>query len=163
MGSINRARIAGDLRMMRIHIAVLLTMFMVPLSAVADPEFFDEGPMAGNGYPFSESVRVGDILFISGQVGVDENNDLVEGGIAVETRQIMSNIGGALERRGLGFSDVVKCTVFLADVAEWGEFNTIYTSYFEPPYPARSALGANGLALGARLEVECIAAYPNEQ
>ena len=149
--------------MMRIHIAVLLTMFMAALSAVAEPQFFDEGPMAGKGYPFSESVRVGNILFISGQVGVDVNNELVEGGIAGETRQIMSNIGGALERRGLGFSDVVKCTVFLADVAEWGEFNTIYTRYFEPPYPARSALGANGLALGARLEVECIAAYPSEQ
>lgn len=148
--------------MMRIHIAVLLTMFLAPLSAVGDPEFFDEGPMAGKGYPFSESVRVGNILFISGQVGVDENNELVEGGIAGETRQIMSNIGGALARRGLGFSDVVKCTVFLADVAEWSEFNTIYTSYFEPPYPARSTLGANGLALGARLEVECIAAYPSE-
>ena len=118
--------------------------------------------MAAKGYPFSESVRVGDILFISGQVGVDENNELVEGGIVGETRQIMTNIAGALERRGLGFSDVVKCTVFLADVAEWGEFNAIYTSYFEPPYPARSALGANGLALGARLEVECIAAYPGE-
>jgi 2-iminobutanoate/2-iminopropanoate deaminase len=162
MGSMNRARIAGDLKTMRIHIAVLLTMFLAPLSAVGDPEFFDEGPMAGKGYPFSESVRVGNILFISGQVGVDENNELVEGGIAGETRQIMSIIGGALERRGLGFSDVVKCTVFLADVSEWGEFNTIYTSYFEPPYPARSALGANGLALGARLEVECIAAYPSE-
>ncbi len=148
--------------MMRTHIAVLLAMFMVPVSGVADPEFFDEGPMSGKGYPFSESVRVGNILFISGQVGVDENNQLVEGGIVGETRQIMSNIGGALERRGLGFSDVVKCTVFLADVAEWGEFNTIYTSYFERPYPARSALGANGLALGARLEVECIAAYPTE-
>jgi 2-iminobutanoate/2-iminopropanoate deaminase len=148
--------------MMRIHIAVLLTMFMAPLSASADPEFFDEGPMAGKGYPFSESVRVGNILFISGQVGVDENNELVEGGITGETRQVISNIGGALARRGLGFSDVVKCTVFLADVAEWGEFNTIYTSYFEPPYPARSALGANGLALEARLEVECIAAYPSE-
>ena len=147
---------------MRIHIAVLLTMFLAPLSAFGDPEFFDEGPMAGKGYPFSESVRVGNILFISGQVGVDENNELVEGGIAGETRQIMSNIGGALARRGLGFSDVVKCTVFLADVAEWGEFNTIYTTYFEPPYPARSALGANGLALGARLEVECIAAYPSQ-
>ena len=148
--------------MMRIHIGVLLGMFMAPVSAVADLEFFDEGPMAGKGYPFSESVRVGDILFISGQVGVDENNELVEGGIVGETRQIMTNIGGALERRGLGFSDVVKCTVFLADVAEWGEFNAIYTSYFEPPYPARSALGANGLALGARLEVECIASYPGE-
>ena len=148
--------------MMRIHIAVLLAMFVGPVSAVADTEFFDEGPMAGKGYPFSESVRIGNILFISGQVGVDENNELVEGGIAGEARQTMSNIGGALERRGLGFSDVVKCTVFLADVAEWGEFNTIYTSYFEPPYPARSALGANGMALGARLEVECIAAYPSK-
>ena len=148
--------------MIRIKIAVLLAMFVAPVSAVADPEFFDQGPMVGKGYPFSESVRVGNILFISGQVGVDENNELVEGGIAGETRQIMSNIRGALERRGLDFSDVVKCTVFLADVAEWGEFNTIYTSYFESPYPARSAVGANGLALGARLEVECIAAYPSE-
>ena len=148
--------------MMRIQIVVLLAIFVVPVVVVANPEFFDEGPMAGKGYPFSESVRVGNILFISGQVGVDENNELVEGGIVGETVQIMSNIGGALERRGLGFSDVVKCTVFLADVAEWGEFNTIYTRYFEPPYPARSALGANGLALGARLEVECIAAYPSE-
>ena len=148
--------------MIRIQITVLIVLIVAAVSVVADPEFFDEGPMAGKGYPFSESVRVGNILFISGQVGVDENNELVEGGIARETRQIMSNIGGALERRGLGFSDVVKCTVFLADVAEWGEFNTVYTSYFEPPYPARSALGANGLALGARLEVECLAAYPGE-
>ena len=148
--------------MRRIQVGVLFGLVAMSLGAVANPEFFDEGPMAGKGYPFSESVRVGDILFISGQVGVDENNELVEGGIVGETRQIMRNIGGALERRGLGFSDVVKCTVFLADVAEWGEFNTIYMSFFEPPYPARSALGANGLALGARLEVECIAAYPSE-
>ena len=148
--------------MTRIQVGVLFGLAAMSLGAAANPEFFDEGPMAGKGYPFSESVRVGDILFISGQVGVDENNELVEGGIVGETRQIMSNIGGALERRGLGFSDVVKCTVFLADVGEWGKFNTIYTSYFEPPYPARSALGANGLALGARLEVECIAAYPGE-
>ena len=147
---------------MRIQVGVLLGLVAMSLGALANPEFFDEGPMAGKGYPFSESVRVGDILFISGQVGVDENNELVEGGIVGETRQIMSNIGDALERRGLGFSDVVKCTVFLADVDEWGKFNTIYTSYFEPPYPARSALGANGLALGARLEVECIAAYPGD-
>ena len=67
--------------MMRINIAVLLAMFMTPVSGVADLEFFDEGPMAGKGYPFSESVRVGNILFISGQVGVNENNELVEGGI----------------------------------------------------------------------------------
>ena len=83
--------------------AVLLSVVMAPFGAIADPEFFDEGPMAGRGYPFSESVRVGNILFISGQVGVDENNELVEGGIVGETRQIMSNIGGALEREGWAF------------------------------------------------------------
>ena len=148
--------------MTRFYIGVLFALVMVAMGAIAKPEFFDEGPMAGKGYPFSESVRVGNILFISGQVGVDENEELVEGGIVGETRQIMSNIGGALERRGLDFSDVVKCTVFLADVAEWSEFNTIYKSYFTPPRPARSALGANGLALGAKLEVDCIAAYPSE-
>ena len=148
--------------MMRFQVGVLFALAVAASGTLANPEFFDEGPMANKGYPFSESVRVGDLLFISGQVGVDENDELVEGGIVAETRQIMSNIGGALKRRGLGFSDVVKCTVFLADVGEWGDFNKIYTSYFEPPYPARSALGANGLALGARLEVECIAAYPSE-
>lgn len=162
MTSKTMTRIARKLRMIRIQITVLLAIVTAPLGSIADPEFFDEGPMAGKGYPFSESVRVGNILFISGQIGVDENDELVEGGIVGETQQIMANIGSTLERRGLGFADVVKCTVFLADVAEWGEFNTIYTSYFEPPYPARSALGANGLALGARLEVECVAAYSSE-
>jgi len=56
--------------------------------------------------------------------------------------------------------NVVKCTVFLADIEEWGTFNEIYTKYFDPPFPARSALGANGLAINARVELECIAAYP---
>jgi reactive intermediate/imine deaminase len=96
-----------------------------------------------------------------GQLGVDNNNQLVPGGIQAEAHQTLNNIGGALKRRGLGFEDVVKCTVFLADVSEWGTFNAIYGDYFEKPYPARSALGANGLALGARLELECIAAYPD--
>jgi enamine deaminase RidA (YjgF/YER057c/UK114 family) len=84
--------------MMRVQVGVLFGLVAMSLGAAANPEFFDEGPMAGRGYPFSESARVGDILFISGQVGVDENNELVEGGIVGETRQIMSNIGGALER-----------------------------------------------------------------
>ena len=78
-----------------------------------------------------------------------------------EAHQIMQNIQGVLQRQGLSMKDVVKCTIFLADVAEWADFNEVYVTYFEQPYPARSALGANGLALGARLEVECIATYPN--
>ena len=75
-----------------------------------------------------------------------------------EAKQTMDNIRTSLEAHGLSLEDVVKCTVMLADMREWAAFNEIYKSYFTPPYPARSALGANGLALGARVEVECVAA-----
>jgi reactive intermediate/imine deaminase len=109
--------------------------------------------------PFSESVRVADLLFISGQVGSDISGNLIEGGITPESHQVMRNIRDIVYRQGLTMNDVVKCTVFLADVSKWGDFNQVYISYFSKPYPARSALGANGLALGAALEVECIAAY----
>jgi reactive intermediate/imine deaminase len=146
---------------MRLVLTVL--MLCCGASVVAAPVFYDEGPMAGQGLPFSESVRVGDLLLISGQLGVDNKNQLVPGGIQAEAHQTLNNISGALKRRGLGFEDVVKCTVFLADVSEWGAFNAIYAGYFEKPYPARSALGANGLALGASLELECIAAYPDSE
>ena len=126
----------------------------------ADVTFYDEGPLAGKGYPFSESVRVGDLLFLAGSIGTDESGALVEGGIAAEAEQTMLNIRAALERRGLHMSNVVKCTIFLADVAEWAAFNDVYKRFFNAPYPARAATGANGLALGARVEVDCIAAYP---
>ena len=128
--------------------------------ASAQVTFFNDGPGADQNFLFSESVRVNELLFISGQVGTDESGALVDGGIASESRQVMDNIKQIVHRRGLTMSDVVKCTVFLADVSQWGDFNQVYTTYFSKPYPARSALGANGLALGAALEVECIAAYP---
>ena len=128
--------------------------------ASAQVTFFNDGPGANQNLPFSESVRVNELLFISGQVGTDESGALVEGGIEPESRQVMDNIKQIIHRRGLTMNDVVKCTVFLADVSQWGDFNQVYTTYFSKPYPARSALGANGLALGAALEVECIAAYP---
>ena len=122
--------------------------------------FFNDGPDADQTLPFSQAVRVNDLLFVSGQVGTDQSGALVDGGIGPESHQVMRNIRDIIHRRGLQMSDVVKCTVFLADVAQWGDFNKVYASYFSRPYPARSALGANGLALGAALEVECIAAYP---
>ena len=128
--------------------------------ASAQVTFFNDGPGANQDYPFSESVRVNELLFISGQVGTDGSGALVDGGIEPESRQVMDNIKQIIHSRGLTMNDVVKCTVFLADVSQWGDFNKIYTTYFSKPYPARSALGANGLALGAALEVECIAAYP---
>jgi 2-iminobutanoate/2-iminopropanoate deaminase len=133
-----------------------------PSSPAAEIARFDDGPLASAGYPFSESARLGDTLYLSGQVGEDGNGALVPGGIEAETEQVMLNIEAALARRGLGMEHIVKCTVFLADIAEWGVFNEIYKKHFSPPYPARSALGASGLALNARVELECIAGFPDE-
>ncbi|QDB99891.1 RidA family protein [Mesorhizobium sp. 8] len=112
--------------------------------------------------PFSQAVRVGDILYLSGALGnVPGKLELVAGGIEAETRQTMENIGTVLKENGLTFADVFKCTVMLADMADWPTFNRIYLDYFDPDrLPARSAFGANGLALGARLELECMAYMP---
>lgn len=108
--------------------------------------------------PFSEAVRVGDMLYLSGQIGADENFKLVSGGIKAETKQVLENIKRVLERNGSSLDHVIKCTVMLADMSEWGTMNEVYTTYFSKDrLPARSALGANGLALGARVEIECIA------
>ncbi len=111
--------------------------------------------------PFSDAVRIGDILYLSGEVGTLPDGSLAPGGLAGEAKQVMENIAAKLKRRGLSFDDVFKCTVMIADMAKWGEFNTIYTPYFKPGrLPARSAFGANGLALGAQIELECWAKYP---
>jgi len=109
------------------------------------------------GLPFSSAVRVGNTLYLSGNLGnVPGSNDLVSGGIRAETRQTMENMKAVLEQFGSSMDRVVKCTVFLADIGEWGAMNEVYRTYFTKP-PARSALGASGLALNARVEIECIA------
>jgi 2-iminobutanoate/2-iminopropanoate deaminase len=105
-------------------------------------------------------VRAGNLLFLTGQIGTDPGGRLVPGGIQGEAEQMMLNIEAALARRGLAIDHVVKCTVFLADFAEWGAFNEVYKRHFKQPYPARSAFGVSGLTLNARVEMECIAAYP---
>ena len=112
--------------------------------------------------PFSQAVRVGDILYLSGALGnVPGKLELVSGGVEAETRQTMENIGSVLRENGLGFPDIFKCTVMLADMSKWSDFNRIYLEYFDPDrLPARSAFGANGLALGAQLELECMAYMP---
>lgn len=123
-------------------------------------EFFSSrSGVLPSGLPFSEAVRVGDLVLLSGQVGVEPGTmTLVEGGIGAEAKQTMENIESILEAVGLSTKDVVKCTVMLDDISEWAVFNEIYEQFFEPPYPARSAFGADGLALGAAVEVECWAA-----
>ena len=124
----------------------------------ADVVFLDGSGVMPEGVPFSEAVRVGNTYYLSGQIGVVPGKmALAPGGIEGEARQTMENISVILRHHGLGFEDVVKCTVMLADMSEWGTFNDIYRSYFTPPFPARSAFGASGLGLGARTEVECIA------
>lgn len=108
--------------------------------------------------PFSEAVRVGNMLYLSGKLGTDGSSGLVAGGIKAETKQTMENIGRVLERSGSSFDQVVKCTVMLADMSDWGAMNEVYVTFFAPDRrPARSALGVNGLALGARVEIECLA------
>lgn len=107
--------------------------------------------------PFSAAVRVDNMLFLSGALGlVPGTRSLAEGGIQAETRQTLENISGRLETFGSSMDKVVKCTVFLADMSEWGAMNEVYTTFFVNK-PARSALGASGLALDARVEIECIA------
>ncbi|MBW1996837.1 MAG: RidA family protein [Deltaproteobacteria bacterium] len=109
------------------------------------------------GLPFSEAVRVGPMLYLSGQIGTDGSMELVPGGITPETRQTMENIKATLERYGSSLDHVIKVTVMLADMSEWSEMNKVYVTYFPKHLPARSALGANGLAFGARVEIECVA------
>ena len=107
--------------------------------------------------PFSSAVRVDNTLYLSGNLGnIPGTLDLAEGGISGETQQTMENIKRVLEQFGSSLDEVVKCTVFLADMAEWGAMNEVYKTYFKNP-PARSALGASGLAIGARVEIECTA------
>lgn len=113
------------------------------------------GPLAG--LPFSEAVRVDHMLYLSGELGTDANGKLVAGGITPESKQMMDNIGRKLVAHGSSFDEVVTCTVALADIAEWPAFNAVYRGYFRKHFPARMAYASSGLALGARIEVQCIA------
>jgi len=113
----------------------------------------------GAGLPFSDAVRVGDVLYLSGQMGVTPGTkQLVPGGMAAEARQAMENIGLVLRQNGLDFDAVFKATIMLADMSEWDAFNAVYLDYFKPDrLPARSAFGASGLAMGGKVEIEVCA------
>lgn len=121
-------------------------------------EYLNSGNLPPN-LPFSEAVRAGHTLYLSGQIGIKPGTKtLVDGGISAQTRQAMDNIKATLEGNGYAMDNLVKCTAMLADIAEWGAFNDVYKTYFKPGhFPVRSAFGASGLALGARVEIECIA------
>ena len=124
---------------------------------------FNSGWVVPPTVPFPEGARVGHMLYLSGQLGnVPGQLRLVEGGLRAEARQTLENIRTILRGQRLDLQHLVRCTVMLADMADWPAFNEVYREFFgSTPLPARSALGCNGLALGARVEIECIAAAPD--
>ncbi|MCH7807084.1 MAG: RidA family protein [Proteobacteria bacterium] len=126
---------------------------------MSEIEHFRPQAFIDNNLPFSAAVRVGNMLYLSGQIGnLPGSKELAPGGIGPETRQTLENIKMVVEKYGSSMERVFKCTIFLADMAEWEAMNEVYVTYFaDDKLPARSALGVNGLALGARVEIECIA------
>ena len=113
--------------------------------------------------PFSQAVKYGNILYVSGQIGeLVETGELVEGGIVPETKQTMLNIKTILEAYGSSMDKVIKCTCMLADISDWEEMSKAYLKFFPNNKPARSAFATSGLALNARVEIECMA-YINEK
>lgn len=123
-----------------------------------DVRSLHSGKVLPKNLPFPEAVRVGDMLYLSGMLGIAPGTmTLVPGGMPAEARQTMENIRTVLEAHGSSMRGLVRCTVMLADMAEWPAFNEVYKGFFADDLPARSAFGASGLALGARVEIECTA------
>ncbi|MFM2273707.1 MAG: hypothetical protein RL702_2772 [Pseudomonadota bacterium] len=137
--------------------ALLLMLMMAGEGSAKVPQYFAE---PGSAAPFSAAVRAGDFIFASGQIGITANGE-IPASIEDQARLAMDNLQQAFKSAGAELSDVVKCTVMLDDMRQWPDFNKVYVSYFKPGHlPARSAFGADGLALGAGVEVECIAYKP---
>lgn len=129
-----------------------------PAALSQEPVYLTSETTASMNLPFSDAVRVGHLLFLSGQIGnIPGTTDLAPGGIQGEARQTMENIKAVLEANGSSMDRVFKATVMLADIAEWPAFNEVYVTYFPGDKPARSAFAGSGLAFGARCEVEVIA------
>ena len=119
----------------------------------------DKGPRTG--LPYSQGIRHGDLVYVAGQVALDPaTGQIVEGGIREQTRQVLQNVETILKAAGTSLAHAIECFCILSDVADFGAFNEVYKEFFKAPYPARSALGTSGLALGARVELECMAVVP---
>jgi enamine deaminase RidA (YjgF/YER057c/UK114 family) len=140
-----------------IALAAGAMMVSTPAAAQDRPavQHYGNPTMNGQRLPFSRAVRVGDILYLSGAIGRGPDGKPPEG-IEAQTKATMDDIGQTLKLAGLGYDRLFHCTAFLADMKDWPAFNTVYVGYFpDGPLPARSAVGVNGLALGALLEIEC--------
>lgn len=140
---------------------LLITLMFAGTGAVAaEPEFY-RAPSLPDWAPFSSAVTVGNTIYVSGHIGRDpETNELVSDDAAAQTRQTLANMEATLKAVGAELSDVVKCTIFLEDMADYTAMNAAYAEAFPGEKPARSTIGADGLAIGAKVEIECIAVKP---
>jgi len=130
----------------------------VAIPAAAQDRQVIQPPGTGAGLPFSAAVRVGNMLYLSGQIGtVPGTRQLADTGITGQVRQALENIKATLAYAGSSLERVVKCTVFLLDIRDFAAMNAVYTTYFPKDPPARSTIAASGLALGAKVEIECLA------
>ena len=144
---------------------ILMSALLFSFNGWADDsviEHFSSEETIKQDFPFSDAVRVDNTISISGMIGEDNNGNLVEGGIVPEAHTVMKTMGNILAHFNLGYDDVVKCLVMIDDISEWSMFNSVYVQYFDKPYPARSAFGADGLAGNASFELECIAYIRDE-
>jgi len=140
-------------------IALLAATLAVQTNAGSSLELLGTQANKEQGLPFSEAVAFADLLFLSGQIGLKPGaSKLVEGGITAETTQTMLNIRNTLEKYGSSMDKIIKCTIFLGNMDDWAEMNIAYLHALGDHRPARSALGASGLALNGSVEIECIAA-----
>lgn len=110
--------------------------------------------------PYSHAVRLGDLLFCSGQIPLTAHGELIQGGIGEQTRQVLQNLGTILKDQGLAHENVVKTTVFMTDLGEFAAMNAVYGEFFPANPPARSTVQVGALPKGARVEIEAIACYP---
>lgn len=142
---------------MRIMIVLALSTVMTSGITAQQKEVL-KVPGAVAGLPFSPAIRVGNIIYLSGQLGNKMGTrELVPGGIGAETRQTLENIKTVVEAAGSSMDKVFKCTVFLADIADYQKMNEVYATFFSKDPPTRSTIAGSGLALGARVEIECMA------
>jgi len=137
---------------------LLLGIWFTSGAAAAQDRQVINPPGTLPGLPFSPAVRVGNVLYLSGQIGnLPGSRQLADTGIAGQTRQVLENIKALLAQAGSSLERVFKCTVFLSNIADYAKMNEVYATYFPKDPPARSTVAGSGLALGGRVEIECLA------
>ena len=133
-------------------------IFYIPAIFCQDIIFVNSELHLENDAPFSEATIVNGIIYLSGEIGTLPNNKVIDGGIVPETIQALSNISNKLERMGSSIDNVFKCTCMLADIMDWPKMSKAYKTFFKKEkFPSRSAFAGSGLALNAKIEIECMA------